>query len=534
MMMAATGTKAAQWLDGIRHVCVDKDGTLTDVHAYWAHTSRIRAERLQGRYGLPPSFLNELLDAMGVDPRTGKIRTHGPVGYAPRHIVVEHVVRRLTQAGMTTTADEIQDIFRSVDLSQQETGDYHITMLPGALGFLQHVRQLGIVVSLYTSDRRENVLKMLEHLSLRSYIAEIIGGDSVDAPKPDPEGFLLACQRVGVVPAQSAYIGDTVEDLKMALAGGAGRAIGIGSGLGTLEELSAYTPYVCAQLTDLVAREGRYNATVHVLKARDTERIIRVIPDGPKSRYLAGQYGSLGLGSDQHPATLVKRPYSLSSSIVDLQTGRLIDHHDVPYYEFYFNRVDSGLGREPLTPKLFGVRSGDRIFCGGKIVGYYTAEHVPPGTSTVLLIGSTTGESANNALVNHLLRERHDVSICHVTVGPTGWESLYRAEHECVMAQRPSYRYHTVCGSSYRVIEECLTRWLRDAKASTQELGFVLRPETTHVFLCGDPTMIGAPEKKGGWRYETPNEGLIALLRQGGFALCTRFTQGQVDYEVYW
>ncbi|GEM_PF-83099 len=534
-MMTATRAKAARWLDGIRHVCVDKDGTLTDVHAYWAHTSRIRAERLQVHYGLPPSSLNGMLDAMGVDPQTDKIRAQGPVGYAPRSIVVEHVVRQLAQAGITTTADEIQHIFRSVDLSQQESGDYHIAVLPGAAAFLQYLHDRGVAVSIYTSDRRENVLKILERLALRPYVAEIIGGDSVDSPKPNPEGFLLACQRVGIVPAQSAYIGDTVEDLKMALAGGAGRVIGVGSGLGTLEELSVYTPHVCTQLTDLVADQGIANATIEVIKSSETERIIRVIPDGPKLRYLAGQYGSLGLDLEQRPGTVIKRPYSLSSSIVDLQTGALIDHHDAPYYEFYFNRVARvAEGREPLTPQLFRIRSGDRIFCGRKIVGYYTAEHVPPGTAGVLLIGSTTGESANNSLVNHLLRERPDISLGHVAVGPEGWESLYRVEHQFLMDRWPAYRYHAICGSSYRIIEERLASWLRTPAAALKELGFLLDPKTTHVFLCGDPEMIGAPKKKGGWQYDTPRHGCIALLRQAGFALCTRFARGQVDYETYW
>ena len=534
-MRVATVPQARRWLDGIRHVCVDKDGTLTDVHAYWAHTSRIRAERLQAHYRLPASSVDEMLEAMGADPQTGKIRAHGPVGYAPRSVVVEHVVRQLAQAGILATTEEIQHIFRAVDVYQQEAGDYHIAVLPGAVEFLQHLRQLGLAVSMYTSDRREHVLTILERLALRPYVAEIIGGDSVASPKPDPEGFLLACQRVGVVPSQSAYIGDTVEDLKMALAGGAGRAIGVGSGLGTLEELSAYTPYVCAQLADLVTGDELSNATVEVIKARPTERVIRVVPDGPKIRYVAGQYGSLGLGSDRQPTTtVIKRPYSLSSSIVDLPTGALIDHQEVPYYEFYFNRVENGLGHEPLTPKLFGLRNGDRIFCGSKIVGYYTAEHMSPDTSAVLLIGSTTGESANNALVNHLLRERQGIRICHVTVGPGGWESLYRAEHEFVMGRWPSYRYHTVCGPSYRLIEGRMAGWLRDAEASTQELGFILQPETTHVFLCGDPAMIGAPKKKGGWKYESPDHGLIALLQRAGFALCTRFARGQVDYETYW
>lgn len=49
----------------------------------------------------------------------------------------------------------------------------------------------------------------------------IISGDSTPRPKPHPDSILLACERLGVAPAQSWYVGDDLRDIQ------AGRAAGL-------------------------------------------------------------------------------------------------------------------------------------------------------------------------------------------------------------------------------------------------------------------------------------------------------------------
>lgn len=241
---------AEGWLDGVRHVCFDKDGTLINVHRYWAHTLRLRARAIRQCYGLQEACEAGLVEAMGVDPRTEQIRVGGPVGYAPRPVVVAHTQRALAGQGITVSAEELQVLFGQVDQHQQETQDYAVDVLPGVPRFLRFLKEHGYRLSIYTSDRREHVVRLLRRVSLGEYFAEVIGGGCVRRPKPDPEGFVLACARVGVDPAQSVYISDTRDDMTMGLAGGACRVIGVTSGLGTAQELSACTPYVCGSLAE--------------------------------------------------------------------------------------------------------------------------------------------------------------------------------------------------------------------------------------------------------------------------------------------
>ena len=75
-------------LADVEAVIFDKDGTLIDVHHYWASMLKIRAKLIVKKYKLDGKVKNELMDAMGIDVRTGKIKANGPVGIKPRPFIV--------------------------------------------------------------------------------------------------------------------------------------------------------------------------------------------------------------------------------------------------------------------------------------------------------------------------------------------------------------------------------------------------------------------------------------------------------------
>ena len=83
-------------------------------------------------------------------------------------------------------------------------------------------------------------------------------------------------------------------------------------------------------------------------------------------------------------------------------------------------------------------------------------------------------------------------------------------------------------------VENLLERALKVEKFSKDQLGFFLNAENTHIFLCGDSALIGAPVKLGGGKYEYPDYGLVCLLKSFGFEQSTRFQPGNMSYESYW
>ena len=129
-------------------------------------------------------------------------------------------------------------------------------------------------------------------------------------------------------------------------------------------------------------------------------------------KYKPGQYGSLGLESHKHQNKILKRAFCVSSSMINIADKKLINHANIDYYEFYFNKVPN-VNREQLTPKLFGLNNGDRLYCSEKIVGYYTTDNLM-NNMNVLLLGTTTGESPNNSIVAELLLHKKASNICNI------------------------------------------------------------------------------------------------------------------------
>jgi len=71
-----------------------------------------------------------------------------------------------------------------------------------------------------------------------------------------------------------------------------------------------------------------------------------------------------------------------------------------------------------------------------------------------------------------------------------------------------------------------------------ERLGQTLEPARTHVFLCGNPKMIGVPEidRQTGQRVYPQPSGVIELLERRGFRVDeprTR-TRGNIHFEKYW
>jgi HAD superfamily hydrolase (TIGR01509 family) len=242
----------ADLLARARHACFDKDGVLTDVHKYWDHNSRLRADILAAHYVLDEAETDVLLDRMGIDTASGRIKPGGPIGFKPRGAIINAVLGMLEEHGKEASAEEISGLFKDLDARQQADGDYRVELLPGVAPFLSILNKRGVTLSVFSSDRRENIENVLTSLHLAALFDAFVGGGCVEKSKPDPEGFLKACRDAGVFPGETVYFGDTVEDMRMAQMGGAMGAIGVGTGLTSVEELRTLTPYVCDRLDDLL------------------------------------------------------------------------------------------------------------------------------------------------------------------------------------------------------------------------------------------------------------------------------------------
>lgn len=78
-----------------------------------------------------------------------------------------------------------------------------------------------IKVACVTNSIRQTASLMLERTGQLPYIQILITNQDVKAPKPDPEGYLKAMERLGVTPAETLIIEDSPKGIEAAKATGA-------------------------------------------------------------------------------------------------------------------------------------------------------------------------------------------------------------------------------------------------------------------------------------------------------------------------
>jgi len=248
--------------------------------------------------------------------------------------------------------------------------------------------------------------------------------------------------------------------------------------------------------------------------------VLQVTPDQEMQPFEAGQYTVLGLpgAAPRHhaadpeeppsaPDKLIRRAYSIASSSLQ---GR--------YFEFFVAMVRSGA----LTPRLFALQQGDRIFLGRKVVGMFTLNDVPEGKD-IVFVGTGTGLAPYLSM----LRSRYAFDAGHRTVVVHGarvaYDLGYRSEMEGLAARYENFTYlpiidHPERDPGWTGPVGYVNRFFTEGTVAGH-LGHDLDPASTVVFLCGNPMMI---------------DGMLDYLVGLGFRKHSRQQPGDIFVEEFW
>lgn len=250
--------------------------------------------------------------------------------------------------------------------------------------------------------------------------------------------------------------------------------------------------------------------------------ILRVAPDGwSLPEFKPGQFAVLGLPAEapRHdfsdaeeplpkPGSMIRRSYSIASS------SRANE-----YLEFFLNFVRSG----SLTPRLFALSLGDRLWLGPKITGLFTFDRVP-ADANVVMVGTGTGLAPYMSMLRTFLDREGDRRFAVIHGARHSWDLAYADELITMQRLRSNVTYiPTVSrpdeepvpwGGEIGRVQDV---WRRGRVR--QAWKFEPAPQHTHVLLCGNPGMI---------------EDMVALLAAEGYREHTREEPGQVHVERYW
>jgi pyrophosphatase PpaX len=112
--------------------------------------------------------------------------------------------------------EQLVDIYRAHNEPLHES----LEACPGMEEVLVRLHEDGRRLGVVTAKRRSTVELAFARIPVGHLFETVVGGDETERHKPDPEPLLLAAERLGADPSETAYVGDSPFDVRAAKAAG--------------------------------------------------------------------------------------------------------------------------------------------------------------------------------------------------------------------------------------------------------------------------------------------------------------------------
>jgi pyrophosphatase PpaX len=170
-------------------VLFDLDGTVIDSGAIILASMRHAAKEVLGLE--PPD--EELMAAVGGPGLEAQMRALSP-----------------------DRVDELVTVYRAHNEPLHDT----LVCCAGMEDVLVRLKDEGRRLGIVTAKRRATVELAFDAVPLGHVFDTVVGGDETTRHKPDPDPLLLALERLGAQPDDTAYVGDSPFDVRAAKAAG--------------------------------------------------------------------------------------------------------------------------------------------------------------------------------------------------------------------------------------------------------------------------------------------------------------------------
>jgi ferredoxin--NADP+ reductase len=249
---------------------------------------------------------------------------------------------------------------------------------------------------------------------------------------------------------------------------------------------------------------------------------MRVVPQGWElPEFTPGQFATLGLpgttvrfGTElpeerapKNPEKLILRAYSIASSSVAKE-----------FVEFYIGLVHTG----SLSPRLLGLRPGDKLWMSEKFKGMFTLSELPEGFNAVL-IATGTGVAPYMSMIRTEIAGglKRRFAVFHGAYHSS--DLGYHSELQTLDTVSEQFTYLPTLSHPHEeqvpwnghtgFVQKLWTDGVLD-----KAWGFHPTSDNTHVFLCGHPLMI---------------EEMTEILVNEGLVKHSKREPGQIHAEQY-
>jgi phosphoglycolate phosphatase len=102
--------------------------------------------------------------------------------------------------------------------AQEEANQSDADPYPGARETLRTLHEAGVKIAVVTNKQHRFAKALMDRLKLDGFIDLIVGGDTCEKRKPDPQPLLYACDKLGFSAATALMVGDSINDVTAARA----------------------------------------------------------------------------------------------------------------------------------------------------------------------------------------------------------------------------------------------------------------------------------------------------------------------------
>jgi ferredoxin--NADP+ reductase len=226
----------------------------------------------------------------------------------------------------------------------------------------------------------------------------------------------------------------------------------------------------------------------------DTLCLMRLRADSGALVFKPGQFTMVGLPPEaprcktseteevkRKPSdVLIRRAYSMSS-----------DPEDRDSFEIYVSLVKKG----ELSPRLFHLKDGDRLWSSGKAAGFFTTERIPE-TKGLVMFSTGTGVAPFISIIRSSARQGSPRPLILVHAVDVSAQLAFDVELKSLRQKLPGLHYFPVVTFPDREPSwKGLTGWIQDDLRKGEyerRSGMKIVPAAMHAMLCGNPAMIKA------------------------------------------
>ena len=199
----------------IRAILFDLDGTLVQSEKLKALSYAIAVQRLRG---LP-------------EPAPEAIEAYREVVGAARDVASRHVVDKLgleadlqpamKEQGATKPEEALSALRKGIyDAMVADPQVLRDNRWPHTIDLLRAAKETACRTGLATMSYRQEALHVLRALDLEGYLDVILTREDVREPKPAPEIYLLAAEKLEVVPDECLVVEDSPKGVRSGVAAG--------------------------------------------------------------------------------------------------------------------------------------------------------------------------------------------------------------------------------------------------------------------------------------------------------------------------